>query len=984
MSERIVVSCRMNGEEVSRPETRYLERARALTQQAEARGGTLASWGATTMAFAWDEESLDDAIDLACEAATGESKWACAVARGGMEPLAEKGGGRADLAWGEPLFAAVSLARAARAGEVLVESSFGGLDALVKTGRRVARDGERRVHGVRIDARQPWKKELLASVERLRTPSFIARTDIARLLANPGLVHVLRADPGHGGTRMLAEIARTVAPGPCIVVSPVGVSVEPLGALRRALVRVLATVPYPDDPDLAQPLDLFLAGVGASIEQAASIMATLLQPSGPAGVPGALLLDDASEIDAESLEACAQVVAWTASAFHVIVRIDATDQVPAMLASLPRGNEIELGPLERGAAEALAIDATGGALGPRSARRVARRAGYAPLGIMEAVAYGLTTGDIAWRGDVACLRTHASLAGKPVTAAYWIAKRAKATAPDARGVLATVALFGGEAMRETVKETLARVQPEIDVEAEIRKLVARKWLVETQRSWLALPSRTHRDTIAELLDENPRRALHRAITDVLESSEGELACAEAAFHAVQADEGERGARLALRAARAASAVGMSKSAHRLLTLARLADPKCEPLTRQALLTSLPPPSLPSSSPPYRGDRAPLMPPAPPPSRPPAPPPSSSFIDDNLDVPLSLATPPRPPVPPPRPSRPVNDEAPTERISALNVAQATGLLATAPEDNGDRDSDFPTVIKLHPALDRIDRPTEPDPIPAFRLPVEAPPPPPAVRSPREIEVVRTIEPSLPKPMAPFPNPPPPSTRALEPSLPRVAPPPPPRPPPQAPLVRRASTQGVPAVSPRAIAKPDASLPPVAPSSAPSAPSAAAPAVVASPPATGGESARAVATRVIDLAKSALLEGDTEALDRWTEALRAAGDHDRVAERIEAVGRLSRGQVGEALRSLRLLRAQTEGGPPSSRAQASLALGVALATADRADEALLAGLEALARAREGGDARATSACLAFLAKLYGRVDRTHEAAMLEAAARRGSVT
>jgi hypothetical protein len=985
----------MNGEEVSRPESRYLERARALTQQAEALGGTLASWSATTLAFAWDNDSLEEAIELAGSAATSEAKWACAVARGELEPLAETGGGRADLAWGEALFAAVILARAARAGEVLVESSFTGLSAFVKTGKRVARDGDRRVHGLRIDARQPWKKDLIANVERLQTPPFVARADLRALLARPGLVHVVRADPGHGGTRMLAEIARAVAPGPCLLVSPAGASVEPLGALRRALVRILATVPYPSDPDLAQPLDLFLGGIGASIEQAASIVSTMLRPNGPADPPGALLLDDASEIDAESLEACAQVVAWTSTPFHVVVRIDATDQVPTPLASLPRGKEIELGPLERGVGETLAKDTMSGALGERSARRIARRAGYAPLGIVEAVAYGLTTGDIAWLGDRASLRTNASLAGKPAKAAYWIAKRAKATAPDERGVLATIALFGGEAMKETVKETLKLVQPEIDVDAEIKKLVARKWLVEAQRAWVALPSRTHRDTIAELLDELPRRSLHGAITDVLESSEGELACAEAAHHAVKAGEGERGARLALRAARAAAAVGMSKSANRLLTLARLADPKCEPLTRQALLTSLPPPVLPSSLPPNH-NRAPMMPHAPSLARQaPAAPASSAFIDRNLAAPLppppasapspySPPTPPTPPslqrpipvVPAPAPSRTAHDDAPTERISALNVAQAAGLLAQVdpdPED-GDRDSDYPTVIKLHPGLDRA---TEPDPIPAYEPPV-AERPMPVVRPSREMAAVRTSEPSLPKPMAPLPMASGVPVRSSDPTIPRAMAPPPRAPPAGAPVVRRASMQGMPAVVPRAAPKLESPAPPAV-SQAIAAP---APPVSAqiSPPPSNGEAANAVATRMIDLAKSALVQGDAAAVDRWTEGLRAAGDHDRVAERIEAIARLSRGQVGEALRQLRVLRAGTDGGPASARAQASLALGVALAAADRADDALLAGLEALARAREGTDPRATGACLAFLSKLYGRVDRSSEAAALQMAAKR----
>ncbi len=993
MSERIVVSCRMNGEEASRPEARYLERARALTQQAEARGGTLASWSATAMAFAWDEGSLDDAIDLAGTAATSEAKWACAVARGELQPLADKGGGRADLAWGEALFAAVILARAARAGEVLVEASFTGLDAFVKTGKRVARDGERRVHGVRIDPRQPWRRDLQSSVERLRTPMFIPRVDARALLAHPGVVHVVRADPGHGGTRMLAEIARAVAPGPCILVAPTGASVEPLGALRRALVRALATLPYPEDPDLSQPLDLFLGGVGASIEQAASLIASLLGPHRPGDPPGALLLDDASEIDAESLEACAQVVAWTSAPFHVVLRIDAADLVPTAFASLPREKEVELGPLPRDAAEALARDTTGGALGPRSAGRIARRAGFAPLGIVEAVAYGMTSGHMVWVGETASLRTQAALAGKPVKASYWIAKRAKATASDERGVLATVALLGGEAMRETVKEVMRLVRPEIDVDAEIAKLIVRRWLVETQRGWIALPSRTHRDTIADLLDETPRRALERAITDVLESREGELACAEAAHHAVKAGEGERGARLALRAARAAAAVGMSKSANRLLTLARLADPKCEPLTRQALLTSLPPPVLPPSLPPfptYKGLRAP--PPPPPPSRPQAPPPpSASFIDVNLDVPLQPVPDERSAILPPVPSGPAlppNDDAPTERVSAMNVAQAAGLLSAV-----EPDSDFPTVIKANPVPDRA---TEPDAIAFFAPPIErrsVAPPRPSPSRPRD------ASPS--KPLAVPPSPPTPSI------APRAGPPPlPPRPSPQVAVVRRAPVPATSVAPPRPGLKldgpPPLPPPPASPPAAiPSAPattakadappplppapaSLASPSVpiapVPAPPALAqGDSANAVATRVIDLAKAALLQGDAAAIDRWTEALRAAGGHDRVAERIEAIARLSRGQVGEALRSLRLLCAKADGGPPAVRAQASLALGIALASADRPEEALLTGLDALARAREGNDPRASSACLAFLAKLYGRAARAKQAATFEAAAK-----
>jgi hypothetical protein len=139
-------------------------------------------------------------------------------------------------------------------------------------------------------------------------------------------------------------------------------------------------------------------------------------------------------------------------------------------------------------------------------------------------------------------------------------------------------------------------------------------------------------------------------------------------------------------------------------------------------------------------------------------------------------------------------------------------------------------------------------------------------------------------------------------------------------------------------------------------------------------------MVDLARQALLAGDTEGLERWTEGLRAAGEHDRLAERIGAIARLTRGQVGEALRSLRTLRDGVGSSSPHARAQACLALGFGLAAANRDDEALLAGLEALARARESSDARATGACLTFLAKLYGRASRKEDAAALLAASRR----
>ena len=139
--------------------------------------------------------------------------------------------------------------------------------------------------------------------------------------------------------------------------------------------------------------------------------------------------------------------------------------------------------------------------------------------------------------------------------------------------------------------------------------------------------------------------------------------------------------------------------------------------------------------------------------------------------------------------------------------------------------------------------------------------------------------------------------------------------------------------------------------------------------------AVAGRLADLARAALLGGDAGALERWSEGLKATGEHERFAERMEGMAHLSRGQIGDALRVLKKAREAADEG---TRAQASLALGVALAAAGRPEEALLEGLDALARAREKLDDKGAGACLAFLAKLFQTQQRTADSELLRSAA------
>lgn len=127
--------------------------------------------------------------------------------------------------------------------------------------------------------------------------------------------------------------------------------------------------------------------------------------------------------------------------------------------------------------------------------------------------------------------------------------------------------------------------------------------------------------------------------------------------------------------------------------------------------------------------------------------------------------------------------------------------------------------------------------------------------------------------------------------------------------------------------------------------------------------ALAARLAQMARDALLDGDAQSLERWSDGLKATGEKDALAERMRAMARLAKGRVGDALRALRDARKYAEeDGSAEARCQASLALGVGLAFAGRVDDALLEGMDALARAREAGDAQAEQACLAFLQRLF----------------------
>jgi hypothetical protein len=176
-----------------------------MCSRGEVLGGRLVAWSAALLAMAWDTDSIEEAFELATslreESSAADRAWSCGVAEGGLEPLAPDGQ-RMYLAWGEPLRAAASLARIAKAGEVLVDGDVRALRAgqLSLIGARSATDAGQRVRGWRLDLENPWRRGSAGFEFRERAPSEAA------IDVNPEELEVVEPEQHADETQPMAAV----------------------------------------------------------------------------------------------------------------------------------------------------------------------------------------------------------------------------------------------------------------------------------------------------------------------------------------------------------------------------------------------------------------------------------------------------------------------------------------------------------------------------------------------------------------------------------------------------------------------------------------------------------------------------------------------------------------------------------------------------------------------------------------------------------
>jgi len=569
----LVVALRFAGRE-ARPAPELATLVRAAMDRAAVGGARLLGVTADGATFGFDEDALEEAIDLALAfvAEDDGALFKVGIGRGEIAPVADDQGAFQRLSVGAGMARAAGMARVGRPGEVVIDLSVpqAAAGALLSVGRRVASDGARRFRGIVLDLQEPFRRSGGESVARIRAPRVVGRESAFEALnsVGPGGLAVVRGAPGTGGSRFLDELAARNAH--TVIIAPSGCSAEPLGALRLALSG--------DPPKLGatgvELLHLLETGSGISVDGAGDLLFEWLSVPAESSERPLILVDDASQIDSATLEAIGFAASAAGAPFAVVARLDAGEPIPAPLASLVVEAELSLRPLLPHEATAALEDACGGTpcVSAEVVRRWSRRGGGVPLAIVESLRHGLAVGELALRDDVVVPRGKASGRGRTLSPHAWVTRRLAALAADRPNdmTLATlVALAGPGLLRGYVDEAATDLGlPKGEALAQSIDRLTREGVILVRDTRLSPSSRTMRDATIMRCDEALRRRLHAVISGAIARNGHGLELAEGAHHAALSGDHLGAASLAVRAAERATRAGLGTWADRLAAFAK--------------------------------------------------------------------------------------------------------------------------------------------------------------------------------------------------------------------------------------------------------------------------------------------------------------------------------------------------------------------------------------------------------------------------------
>jgi hypothetical protein len=562
-------------------------RVRGAIERASVSGGLLAGVAADGASFAYEPAEVEAAIDLALSFAlegqpvdgappSAGVLWRVGIGFGDLVVVRDLGDFE-KLAVGSAASRASALARVAQPGEILVDLDLDAAraGALLATGRRVATDRGKRLRGLMLDVREPWRRGGAVEVERVRVPRIAGREAVLATIleqVQPGGLGVVRASPGHGGSRLLEELAARCARA--LMVVPAGAGIEPLGALRLALSGLATRRGVPSLPPREAELWRYLAqGEGIEVEQASDLLSSWFSGALHEGERALVLVDDAALVDRASLEALGFAAGAPGATFGLVVRLDAADPMPSPLVSLVVEADITLRALAPHESASVLEDACGGAASVSRdvVKRWVRRGGGIPLAIVESLRLGLAIGELASRDGVVSPRSKVAGRGRTLSPQAWIVRRLAALVTDRPNDATIVALVAcaGAIDRALLEEALSDlgVPTPGGVDATLERL-AREGLVADEATFVAPANRSLRDAALARLEEPERRRLHGALAAAIARTARGLDLAEGAQHAALAGDHLGAGALAVRAADRARRAGLRHHAESLEGFAR--------------------------------------------------------------------------------------------------------------------------------------------------------------------------------------------------------------------------------------------------------------------------------------------------------------------------------------------------------------------------------------------------------------------------------
>ncbi len=578
----IVVALRWGGE---LPEALVLaEQVRGAMERAAVSGARLVGVGADGATFAFDDAALEEAVELALayvdHGGPLARRWRVGIATGDLAAVRDDEVDPFErFSVGVGALRAVALARAAAPGEVLVDATIreASEGSLFGTGRRVATLGDdagKRLRGLVLDLQEPWRRGSSTAVSRIHEARLVGREGSLAMIdaVEPGGLAIVRAAAGVGGSRFLEELA--VRARRAIVIEPALCSVEPLGALRLALVRARETRPRELGARVRDHLDAIELGRGIDVEAASDLVREWL--AGERDERAWVVIDDATHVDHATLEVIGHAASVPDAAFAVVARLDIGDVVPQPLASLVVEADLTLKPLQPHESTAVLEEVCGGKshVSPEVVRRWTRRGGGVPLAILESVRHGVAVGDLAVRTTMGVAtivaRSKSSGRGRALSAHAWASRRLAMLDTDRQDdglVAATIAIAGAGLPLRVLEEASVDLGVSTPL-AEVLPRLVQDALVEIRAELLSPTSRTLREAAIERLDDGVRRRIHAALAAALAREAHGLDLAEGAHHAALAGDHLGAASLGTRAADRARKAGLDPWAASLAAFAR--------------------------------------------------------------------------------------------------------------------------------------------------------------------------------------------------------------------------------------------------------------------------------------------------------------------------------------------------------------------------------------------------------------------------------